>query len=410
MRPLVRNRWLLLAIALALLAVASVTAAFIRTRSNGCLFDDGVAYCRMALGKLAYPPWSRRVLVPAVVSWLPAGWSVVLRFKLIALVASSGATIGTGLLALRLIRDRATPRVAYACAVAAAALVALAPHYFRMALTAPVYVDQVAIFLGVVWCLLVTARARSLRSVSPLVVLLLIPTREAWVLPLLLAAGVLWWMRDRVLAAATLAAILIGAAFTFTRPSASGGAWSHYSGLIQVLHDGRMTLTHPDHALWGVFFGVGFVAFLAVLLFARWRRLRGPVGIVLAIACGHVLQAPLAGTDVCRYAAEAVPFAVVASLLAAIEAGSSRATWALGALTAATVLLWQPFRTPAPGAKAFQSMYTPGNSSVFIAIGGVILIVTTLIWTLRGPSAMPRSADSRPVDQTRLAKGILRDA
>src|SRR5438067_13015201 len=113
-----------------MLAVASVTAAAIRAHSNGCIFDDGAAYCRMASGKLAQLPWARRVAVPALVSWLPGGWSMAVRFQLVALVASAGATVATALLTLRLVRERATPRVAYPAAVAAGALVALSPHLF----------------------------------------------------------------------------------------------------------------------------------------------------------------------------------------------------------------------------------------------------------------------------------------
>src|SRR5207302_1206672 len=123
------------------------TAALIRTRSNGCVFDDGAAYCRMGLGKLATLPWSRRVVVPTLVSWLPHGWSVVFRFKLVALAASCGATIATFILTARLVRNRATPRVSYCAALSAAALVALAPHVFRLTLTTPVLVDEEALFL-----------------------------------------------------------------------------------------------------------------------------------------------------------------------------------------------------------------------------------------------------------------------
>jgi hypothetical protein len=344
----------------------------------------------MAMGRLATLPFSRRVLVPAVVSWLPGGWSVVVRFQLVALVAASGATVASGLLTLRLLRDRASARVAYPAALAAAALVALSPHIFRLGLTEPVLVDQPAIFLGLIWCLLVTARTRALRAVSPLLVLLLVPTREAWVLPLLLATGVMVWMRRPFLATATLGATLAAAVFTFTRPSWSVGAWSHYSSVVQVLHDGRVALTHPDHTLWAVFFGVGFAAALALLLLSR-QRLRDPLGIVFVIAVGHLLEAPLAGTDVSRYAAAALPFAIVLAIVATVEVGTSRAFWSLVALTAATVLVWQPFRVAGAGVRAYFSMYYPGGASAMIALGGVVLIATTVIWVLRSTDALPRA-------------------
>lgn len=389
MRGFMRNGWLLVAGAIALLAIASVTVASVRAHANGCIFDDGAAYCRMALGRLATLPFSHRVLVPAVVSWLPAGWSVAVRFQLVALVAASGTTVASGLLTLRLLRDRTAPRVAYPAALAAAALVALSPHIFRMALTEPVLVDQAAIFLGLVWCLLVTARTRALRAVSPLLVLLVVPTREAWLLPLLLATGMMVWMRRRLLATATLIATLAAAVFTFTRPSWSVGPWSRYSTVVQVLHDGRVAVTHPDNALWAVYFGVGFAAALALLLLVRWQRLRGPLGIVFVIAVGHLVQAPLAGTDVSRYAAAALPFAIVLAIIATVEVGTSPAFWSFVALAAATVVLWQPFRVAGLGVSAYYSMYYPGRASAMIALGGLILIATSLSWVLRSIDALP---------------------
>jgi hypothetical protein len=312
--------------------------------------------------------------------------SVAVRFQLVALVAAAGATIATGLLTLRLVPERAAPRIAYPAALASAALVALSPHLFRMALTDPVLVDQAAIFLGLVWCLLVTARSPSLRWLSPLAVLLLVPTREAWVLPLLVATGVLWWMRQRALAAGTLGATLASAAFTFTRPRAPG----RYDTVIQVLHDGRVTLTHPDHALWAVFFGVGLAAGLGLVLFTRRERLRGPIGLVLGVACAHLVQAPLAGTDVSRYAAAALPFAIVLALVAAVDLGSRHAFGALVALTAATALVWQPFRIAGAGVRSYVSMYYPGGTSAIVALGELVLIVVTLIWVLRSQGTIAR--------------------
>jgi hypothetical protein len=383
-----------LAAVVTVVAVASMILTSLRAPSNGCLFDDGVAYCRMGVGKLATLPWSRRVAVPALVTVLPHTWSVVFRYQLVALASSLGAAFGTFGLTLRLVRDRTTPRVAYSAGIAAASLVALAPHLFRMGLLAPVLVDQAAIFLGVVWCLLVTAKSRSLNWLSVPFALIMIPTREASILPLLLASGVLWWMRQRALAAATAVATVLGTVFTFTRPTSTVGPFGHFSSAVQVLHDGRVTLTHPDRALWSVFFGAGFLTFLALLLFARRRQLQGPVGIVLAVACVHLVQAPLGGTDVPRYAAQAVPFAAVLAMVAAIEVGTPRAFWTLTALTAATLLLWQPFRVPGPGAGPYLAMYKPGGDAVVIALGGVLLIAATLIWVLRDMEVAPRLGGS----------------
>jgi hypothetical protein len=208
---------------------------------------------------------------------------------------------------------------------------------------------------------------------------------------LLLATGVLWWIGERALAAATAVATLIGTVFTFTRPTSTVGPFGHFSSAIQILHDGRMTLMHPDRALWSVFFGAGLVTFLALLLFTRGRQLRGPVGIVLAFACAHVIQAPLGGTDVPRYAAQAVPFGAVLAMVAAAETRTPRAFWALSVLTAATVLLWQPFRVPSRGAAAYLTMYTPHGDAPVIALGGAVLIAVTLIWVLRDMGMVTRT-------------------
>ena len=383
MRRLRRHGWLLFAGVVALLAIASVTVASVRAHANGCIFNDGTAYCHMAMGKLAPLAWSRRVVVPAVVSWLPHQWSVVDRFELVALVAAAGATIASGLLAYRIVRYRATPRLAYPAALCAASVVAVSPHLFRLALTTPVLVDQAAIFFGLVWCLLATARTRWLRWMSPLLALVLVPTREAWLLPLLLATGVMVRRRQRALAAATLVAALGGGVFTLTRPSAPGA----YNDIIQILHVGRLTLTRPDHALWSVAFGAGFAAFVALPLLIRWRHLSAPTGVVLAVAVGLLVQAPLGGVDISRYAAAALPFGVVLATAATVESGTSRGFWALVGLTAATLLLWQPFRVTSPGASAYFAMYYPGQASTVIALGGLILVAAALIWVHRPDGA-----------------------
>jgi hypothetical protein len=273
--------------------------------------------------------------------------------------------------------------------LSAAALVALSPHLFRLALTTPVLVDEAALFLGLVWCLLATASVPSLRWLSPLVVLLVIPTREAWVLPLLLATAVLWSLGERRLATATVISTLAASAFTFTQPTSSVGPWAHFSTMLKVLHDGRESLTHPDQAIWVVFFGVGFTAFLALLVLVRRQRLRGPTGVVVAVACGQLVQSPLSGVD-SRYAAAALPFMVALAIVATVEMATSRAFLALIGLTGATILLWQPFTVPRLGVSAYFSMYWPGTASAPIALGGLVLIVTALICVLRSGEIIAR--------------------
>src|SRR3954449_3749719 len=85
----IESKWLVLATIIALLAVASIANAAISAQRNGCIFDDGVAYCRMAEGEHAAAPFSRRVLVPALASRLSGGSSIVDGFELIAMVASA---------------------------------------------------------------------------------------------------------------------------------------------------------------------------------------------------------------------------------------------------------------------------------------------------------------------------------
>ena len=138
-------------------------------------------------------------------------------------------------------------------------------------------------------------------------------------------------------------------------------------------------------------------AALALLLIPRWRQLRGPPGIILVVACCHLVLAPLQGSD-SHYDAAALPYAIVLAIVATVVTGTKRAFWGLVALTGATVLLWQPFRVPAPGASAYASTYYPGGDSPLIAFGGIILITTTLIWVLGGMSAIgSRLAASRSI-------------
>jgi hypothetical protein len=380
-----RRRWLVLAALVSLLAVASLATAVAQAQSNGCIFDDGKAYCEMASGGLANAPFARRVVVPAAVSALPADLSVTSRFQLIALLAAGAAMIGTALLTRRLLRDRTSDGVAWAASLAAGGMVALSPHVYRLALTEPVLVDQVSVALGLAWCLLVTARRERIAWLSPLVILVLIPTREAWVIPLLAATGVLLWGGRRRLAAATLGATVVAAAFTLTRPTGPG----RYDAVLEVLHNGRVALTHPDESAWAALFGVGVVSALALLLLADWRSLRGPVGIVFAVALAHLVQSFVAGADASRLASAALPFAIVLAFVAAAD-DEERRFPGLAVLIAATLWVWRPFDVASTGVTGYTEMYYPPGDSALIALASLALIAGVLVSARRrGASRIP---------------------
>jgi hypothetical protein len=163
--------------------------------------------------------------------------------------------------------------------------------------------------------------------------------------------------------------------FVLTRPSASGP----YSAVIESLHWAHLALVHPDRTVWAIFFGVGLCSAPALVPLARGRRLDGPIAIVFAVAVGQLVQALFAGADHSRLAAAALPFAVALAIAATVELGSARALAGLVVLVAATVLVWQPFRVPAPGVNGYAAMYYAGSSSAPVAVGGVILIMTVLV-------------------------------
>ncbi len=364
------------------LAVAAVVHLAIVTERNGCIFTDGDNYCRMVRGGDGDAPFSRRPVIPAIVSVLPHSWSVVTRFEVIAVLSAVIVVVGTFALTYRLIpADPALRTRRLVAALAVADLVAVSPHTFRLAFSVPVLVDLPASALGLCWVLLLLARRRAATIAAVLCTVPLILTREAWALPL--AAVVVrlaflrrWWTAGSIAVLVAVSA-LVGTLLPHARPYPLSGELRLGWTFLKM---------HPGSPIWRLGLGVGLLPAILVLLLLRryWPILTAPaMSIVVLIGVCHLAQAPIGGSDVPRIASAALPFLLAASAAAAVRIGSVGAAAGLGV---ATAILWQPWRVIAPGTGAYDAFYYPSkDEAVQDAIGLSIAVVLVLAgyWSAR---------------------------
>ena len=379
--------WPATALVLSVLALGSVVNAFVLSQDNGCAFIDGQGYCRLATGQVAAEPFNRRIAVPTVVSWLPGAWSVVDRFRLVSVLGSVGVVVAVYVGTRQLLRRHRAPGLQTA-PVAAAALIAMSPHTFRMALGWPVLLDQVAAAVGVLWCLLATARSPVLRAGAPAVALTLLLIREAWALPLLLAAGVLMLvLHERRQALLTVGVVLVGVPFVLTRPFAP----SDYNSLRAVLGSGWRAVSRPVDEIWFLLFGLSLVTALVVLLVVTRHVLREPLhAVVLAVAVGHLLQAPISGTDVGRIAFAALPFTLMLATVAAAHLTRVGGATGFAVLSAGTLVLWHPFFLVLPAReRAYSSFYYPRSLGDDLAALSALALCVSCVWLLARRAVRP---------------------
>ena len=385
---------------LALGAVVGLLSALIVLRLtfshpvSPCAFEDGEAYCSMASGGPAPIPFSRRLLVPAVVSWLPGSYSLTGRFQAVAVTSVLVMIIGAMVLTRRLMPRSLPPGVRTGAAIVAASLTAVAPHTLRLALSWPALVDQAATALGLVWLLLVLTRVRVLVALSPFVAFATVAAREAWALPLLVVAAILWHRGRRLAAALTGCGAIAAVLFGLLRPHASGG----YSTVRAILGAGKAGVTNPFGELWALVFAVGIVSVLGLLTASTLRR--GEAGAyhvpVIAVIGSLLFEAVLTGSDVSRLASGALPFALALGVSEASRRTSLESDATLAVLTLASLLLWQPLRVLKAGDPSYLSYYYPRATAsamcaVLVALG---LALTYRLW--RAEAATPARQESGP--------------
>jgi hypothetical protein len=311
--------------------------------SHGCAYGDGESYCAMAMGHRGFLPFSRRVLAPAIVRLMSLG-SVTQRFRALDLVSLVVAAALTAILTRRVARSfGATPQLASAGAVIAAAVVLLSPYGTRIALFDPVTTDLPALALGLGWLVLATGPRGAARWWAVPIGALAVLAREAWFLPIAAGAVASLALPDRQVRPVIAQIVAAGAAgvFALTRPGTPLGPSS--SELARILVQRHFGSAQGLVGLgWAMLFALGLFPLLFLVL-PRVRKGGEPralVDVLVVVAVVHLLQSLVGATDTSRPAAAALP------LLAAVAIGvavAARSALALAAVIAASLLVWQPF-------------------------------------------------------------------
>lgn len=319
----------------------AATSRWIDTGGN-CGFD-GVAYCRMAAGELAFPPYSRRPLTPLLVHSLHFG-SVLDRFLIVNLLAAAVATVLVFFLTRRLAVGSGMQR-ANAAAVIAASLVALNPFVWHMAMTYPALTDNLALALGLGWLVVLTGSRPWLSvALAPLTVL----CREAWAPPILLALVVCWLVLPalRELWATNAALVIAAGLAALNMPELPGGQTRSFVTVAnEQLRDHFTTQQGLSRFLWMSAAGLGFVVLLVVVR-RQETRTRSLTAVAVALAGGHIAMAVVGGTDTDRLLVPA--FAILTAVALGAVARVRAADPALAVAILASLAVWHPWRIVNP--------------------------------------------------------------
>jgi hypothetical protein len=285
-------------------------------------------------------------------------------------------------------------------------LTALSPHVVPLALLAPVLVDQVAAVVGLAWLLTVTARRPGLVFVSPLLALIVVLVREAWALPLLACAVLVFLSGQRLLGLLTGLATLLGLGTALTAPALAGP----YSSTTIALHSAKDALLHPLGAVWSLAFGAGVLGLLGLLVGA-WSlvgRRRGRRGVehasqrelVAVVGVAHLLLALVGGADVSRLAAAALPYAIALAVAWAVELPQPDGAWLLVVGVIVTALVWRPWIVVRRGEPAYFARYYPGPTLTqvlaLVAVVGGVAVTVGLTRSWRSSTAAMSRSDRKP--------------
>ena len=334
-----------------LLALAAATALGWQSATsrwidlNGYCGFDGSAYCQMAAGRLVAEPFSRRPVAPLLVRAIPAG-SVIHRFMAVDVVSIAVAAGLLFVLTRRVARELCSdPRRSNAGGVVAASLLVLNPWVWHAAMTYPALTDPLSLALGLGWLVALVGNRpwMSLALAGPTVL-----CREAWAPPMLLALVVCWFLMSdhRPVWVANAALVIEASALALNLPRLQVPGPSYTTVANTQIQEHFATFQGFARFSWMAAAGLGFVALLGVVLMpVAWRRgagARALIGVVLALAAGHVVMAVLGGSDMDRLLVPA------AALLTAVTVGTVARFRTLDAAAAVAVLasliVWQPWR------------------------------------------------------------------
>ena len=317
--------------------------------ADGCGWD-GAVYCDMARNSVVMEPYSRRVLLPGVVSAF-SGDDPVTGFRVVNALACAALVAAAVWLYVRLSEGSAE---SWACA-SVAALVILNPWTVHLYLTYPVLTDFASAALITAWAATVLRGGRwdTLAGFALLVALTL--TREQWSL---VAIGAAWLAvllglrRGRWALGVTLVGSA-GLAFTFTRTT------SQPAGPLRAVYEFWLSesLTSSEHLARLSFMvagGLGIVSLLLVMRPQLVLRSR-PVLWVCLVALANTIISVFAGGDTDRILMPSGILLLCAATACATRDVFLRPAWCLLAL--ATVVTWHPFVTAGPDAASWLSFY-----------------------------------------------------
>jgi hypothetical protein len=318
-------------------------------------FGDGRSYRRMAQGRPGSPPFSRRVLGPALARRL--GGSDAGAFRRVSVPALGLAAAGVGALTARVATDGGVPPVrAAGAAVTAAALVPLLPHGTRLSVQVPEFNDALAGALGAGWLLLLTAGSSRAARLAPAAACAAVLAREQWgvVVPVVLG----WTRPAGGVGAAHLAAVGAAAVVVLSRPAAPGSeVWGPGRAVRRLA-----TVPGAGEAVWAATFVPGA---LLALLPAAVRAAATPAPAAdragrtltacLTAAAAQAVLGHLGGTDLPRLDSGALLPALPALLGVAARRDAAPVALAL----AATVPAWHPLQPLVPTEAGYEAFYLP---------------------------------------------------
>ena len=396
MKPFSTRVFTTLAIALAVLDTAATGWQAAHDQpvdvGNGCGWD-GASYCAMTQGQLVAEPFSRRVLLPWVVS-LFAKDSPVGGFKIVNAIAVVGLVVAT----LWLLRVLAPTRFTAAAVLSVGSLVLLNPWTAHLYFTYPVLTDFASAALAISWCATALRPTRAFTALGFLSLVLLGLTREQWPLVVVGAAwmAVGFGLRTWRWALATTGFAAAVMAFVFTRPT-SAPAGSLTSVIATWVHE---SFANPEQLARMVFMaitGLGLLAFVPLLRpRSVWRdaRLRW----ICVVAIGDIVVSLFAGGDTDRILMPSGLLLLVVGVVLAVNDPTLVLSWAL--LAIATVITWHPFILVGPNPDSWETFYGLRDEPIGQVMNriGTDTAATALFVVCAAVLSRPRGSDAPQLD------------
>lgn len=326
-----------------------------RVAWNGGCGDDGLEYCRMALGHEARQPWSRRFLLPSGLHLLGISRPhLVDSFLVVNVLALVFTALATAVLTWRIARMLGAVRSrARAAALLSLPIVLLFPFAFHWTLFYPVLIDDFSLVFAMSWFLLATTKEPRWQWVAIAPAALAVLSRESWLV--VIASAVLARMlvarrRESIkIGVVSLLALAVCGALVFTRkglPNPTTEDVFAYAGAH--LRRWFTSFYGFKELCWMMFFSLGVIPLIQFrklkVVSALWQaepRQRILVSQLIVVVGALVVVSISLGSDVHRYLFAAAPF--VTALALATVARYPPLDLELILCVTASLLVWSPF-------------------------------------------------------------------